>query len=170
MNKKNALLLLVLILIVGAVIYQVSAQQGKQEQEADQQATTTPTATPTQTQTTGSASTASPSASATAYSFVNSKKAAHFVRSSPVHASTIATLPEKVQIVSNFDVTSKSTISIKKEGKEYGSAATAVVGDSLILERSISDPTPGGLYNVTYSACWPDGSCHDGSFQFAVQQ
>jgi hypothetical protein len=26
-----------------------------------------------------------------------------------------------------------------------------------------------GLYLVKYTACWPDGSCHDGQFAFAVK-
>jgi len=30
--------------------------------------------------------------------------------------------------------------------------------------------SPDGLYTVSYKACWPDGSCHDGHFQFIIDR
>ena len=29
---------------------------------------------------------------------------------------------------------------------------------------------PDGLYTVNYKACWPDGSCDEGSFQFVIDK
>jgi plastocyanin len=36
------------------------------------------------------------------------------------------------------------------------------------MRRPVDPAAPDGLYEVTYNACWPDGSCHDGNFRFAI--
>jgi len=34
----------------------------------------------------------------------------------------------------------------------------------------MSEDAPDGRYTVTYKACWPDGSCHDGTFTFDIDR
>lgn len=36
------------------------------------------------------------------------------------------------------------------------------------MRRNFDPTAPDGRYSVVYKACWPDGSCHDGSFEFAI--
>jgi plastocyanin len=38
------------------------------------------------------------------------------------------------------------------------------------MRRQIDPNAPDQTYTVMYNACWPDGSCHDGSFQFAIDR
>lgn len=51
--------------------------------------------------------------------------------------------------------------------------AEAEVGTIALGERKLSLRAPlleggDGVYTVDYSACWPDASCHEGSFTFVV--
>ena len=36
------------------------------------------------------------------------------------------------------------------------------------MRRDIHPDAPDGLYRVDYTACWPDGSCHEGHFEFFI--
>ena len=103
-------------------------------------------------------------------SFANPKKSAHYETNTPAHASTLAGVPVNVVIDFNFDLHDKSDISIKKDGKEYGLGRTSVDTNRLTLRRAMDPAAPDGLYTVEYNACWPDESCHDGSFQFAIDR
>lgn len=38
------------------------------------------------------------------------------------------------------------------------------------MRRKMDSSAPDGLYTVTYNACWPDNTCHDGKFQFAIDK
>ncbi len=38
------------------------------------------------------------------------------------------------------------------------------------MRRKMDSASPDGLYTVNYKACWADGSCHDGNFQFAIDK
>ena len=38
------------------------------------------------------------------------------------------------------------------------------------MRRTFDSAAPDGLYKVTYNACWPDRSCHDGHFEFAIDR
>lgn len=79
--------------------------------------------------------------------------------------------PVNVVIDVNFDLVAPSSISITKDGKEYGVGETTIDRNKLAMRRTIdtfTNASTSGIYDVTYRACWPDRSCHDGSFQFAV--
>jgi plastocyanin len=106
----------------------------------------------------------------TQYTFGTPKKSAHYESNTPAHGSTLAGVPINVVIDFNFDLAKPSSISIKSEGKEYANGETIIDQNKLSMRRDIDSQAPDGLYTVTYNACWPDGSCHDGSFQFAVDR
>lgn len=113
-------------------------------------------------------STAPPSASPLAFEFETPKKSAHYESNTPAHESILATAPINVVIDFNFDLAPPSTISVTQDGREYGTGETIIDDSKLAMRRDLDPAAPDGLYTVTYNACWPDGSCHDGYFQFAV--
>lgn len=104
------------------------------------------------------------------FSFANPKKSAHYESNTPSHGSVLEAAPINVVIDFNFDLAKPSAISINKEGKDYGVKDTVIDTNKLALRRAVDPSAPDGLYTVVYNACWPDGSCHDGSFQFAIDR
>ena len=103
--------------------------------------------------------------------FARPKKSAHYESNTPAHESILAAPPINIVIDFNFDLTSNSSISIVDTNDiEYGSGDTSVDRNKLALRRSMSHDSPDGVYTVNYNACWPDASCHDGSFQFAINR
>ena len=102
--------------------------------------------------------------------FVAPKKSAHYESNTPEHGSTLAGVPVNVVINFNFDLANGSEISITKDGKEYGVEKTVIDEGGLAMRRKMDSASADGLYTVNYKACWADGSCHDGSFQFAVDK
>lgn len=103
-------------------------------------------------------------------SFMTPKKGAHFETSTPAHASTLAAIPVDVVIDFNFDLAANSTIQINKDGKDYGTGDTKVDANKLVLRRQMDKGAPDGIYTVNYQGCWPDKTCHDGHFQFAIDR
>lgn len=98
------------------------------------------------------------------------KKSAHYVSNTPLHAAAVTTPPAVVTINFNFDLSTQSVISVTKDGNEYSTGQTVVADDKLVLERGLNPNAPDGVYTVNYSACWPDGLCHTGTFQFAIDR
>ena len=78
--------------------------------------------------------------------------------------------PVNVVIDFNFDLAPPSSISIKKDGAEYGVGDTVIDENKLAMRRDFDRNAPDGLYRVEYNACWPDRSCHDGHFEFAIDR
>ena len=103
-----------------------------------------------------------------AASFATPKKSAHFETSTPAHRSTLAAVPADVVIDFNFDLADNSSIKITKDGKDYGVGDKTIDSNKLAMRRSMDKNAPDGIYTVEYNACWPDGSCHDGRHQFAI--
>ena len=101
-------------------------------------------------------------------SFKNPKKPPHYESNTPAHGAVLAGIPINVVIDFNFDVAKPSAITITSDGVEYGEGATVIDANRLTLRRAMRPDAPDGFYTVSYSACWPDQSCHDGSFQFAI--
>ncbi len=106
----------------------------------------------------------------TSKSFQNPKKSAHYESNTPEHSATLAAVPVNVVINFNFDLAKPSEIKIKKDGKDFGVAETVIDNNKLSMRRNIDPSAPDGIYAVNYNACWPDGSCHDGNFQFAINR
>ena len=102
--------------------------------------------------------------------FTDPKKSAHYVSNTPTHGQTLKTAPIVVTIKFNFDLAKPSSISITQNGTDYGQGDTNIGNDKLTLTRSVDPEAPAGLYTVNYTACWPDATCHDGNFQFAISK
>lgn len=106
----------------------------------------------------------------TTKTFSTPKKSAHYETNTPEHGATLAGAPLNVVIDFNFDLAKPSEIKIVKDGKDYGVGETLIDNNKLSMRRNLDPDAPDGLYRVEYNACWPDGSCHDGYFQFAIDR
>lgn len=98
------------------------------------------------------------------------KKTPHYESNVPFHASILAGVPINVVINFNYDVANGSSISIQKDSQEYGTGEILFDSNNLAMRRAMKNDAPNGVYLVNYKACWPDGSCHDGYFQFAIDR
>ena len=103
-------------------------------------------------------------------SFTDPKKSAHYESNTPAHGSTLSGVPVNVVIDFNFDLAAPSEIKIESNGKDYGVGETEIDTNKLSMRISMDSSAPDGIYTVNYNACWPDGSCHDGYFQFAIDR
>jgi plastocyanin len=104
------------------------------------------------------------------YAFGIPKKSAHYESNTPEHGSILAGAPLNIVINFNFDLAAPSSISITKDGKEYGTGELVIDSNKLSMRRSLDSSAPDGKYQVKYNACWPDRSCHDGNFEFAIDR
>lgn len=102
--------------------------------------------------------------------FISPKKAAHYEGNVPEHGMILAGAPVNVVIDFNFDLAANSSISIKMGDKDYGIGETIIDSGNLAMRKKMDPAAPDGLYDVFYRACWADGSCHDGNFQFAISR
>lgn len=103
------------------------------------------------------------------FDFAQAKKSAHYVSNAPANEAILSSPPAEVTINFNFDLASNSTISVKKDGQEVSTGSIRISADKQTLSKSVNATGGSGLYTVSYNACWPDGSCHDGQFQFGVK-
>ena len=102
--------------------------------------------------------------------FPNKITAPHFVNSYPNHEDVLVQAPEVV--VLNFNSNSTlhppSTITVTHDSDPIN-LGTASVSDNPLSMKALFEEQPGaGVYHVEYTACWPDGSCHEGGFGFMV--
>ena len=110
-----------------------------------------------------------PQESLPAPAFGTQTKSAHFVSSNPAHEDILSSAPDAVVFTFNFDIEPASTVSVKSaSGTEYAVGDPIVGADLLTLTQNVSDLPPGD-YTVSYSACWPDQTCHPGQFEFAIR-
>ena len=100
------------------------------------------------------------------------KKSAHYESNTPSHGSVVAGVPINVVIDFNFDLATPSSILIlnAKTGEDFGIGSIEIDSNKLAMRKEMKEDSPNGLYNITYKACWPDESCHDGKFQFAIDK
>ncbi len=156
MKKKVAIVLLLVVIVAAAYLSGTRTMNKKEGSSGDNsQAQTETPATP---------------APAADIVFVNPKKGAHFESSTPSHGATLAASPAGIVIDFNFDLASNSTIKIEKDGRDYGTGSTTIDNNKLAMRRGMAADASDGLYTVNYNGCWPDRSCHDGHFQFAVNR
>lgn len=111
-----------------------------------------------------------PAAGAQSNKFENPKKTPHYESNVPEHGTTLPAAPINVVLNFNFDLHKKSSISIKMGNKEYGVGALTIDSSKLAMRMAVSPSAPNGKYTVSYNACWPDGSCHQGNFAFAINK
>jgi len=102
------------------------------------------------------------------FEFNNAVKTPHWVENVPASNSIIPGVPINIIINFNFDLYEDSKIIIEKDGVQYNTGDTSIDENKLALRSGMDPEAPDGLYKVSYTACWPDGSCHDGSFEFAI--
>lgn len=159
MNNKSVIYGLIAVVIIGAVIALVAINRPDKPEIASN--TEEQTATQDKDAMTSDAMD---------IKFSNAKKSAHYETNTPAHGSVLAAPPVNVVIDFNFDLAAPSAISIIKDGKEYGQGDTVIDNNKLSMRRNLAADSPDGLYKVQYNACWPDKSCHDGSFEFAIDR
>ena len=94
-------------------------------------------------------------------------KSPHYVSSTPINNAVLSSVPDKVTITFNFDLVSGSKITVTINGKEV-SGTTTIAQDKLSMSTNLN-AAESGSYKVNYTACWPDGSCHEGSFGFLLK-
>lgn len=94
-------------------------------------------------------------------------KSPHYVSSTPANNAVLSAVPDKVTVTFNFDLAASSKITVTVNGKEV-SGTTTISQDKLSMSTNL-ETTEAGSYKVNYTACWPDGSCHEGSFGFFVK-
>lgn len=102
--------------------------------------------------------------------FSNPKKSAHYESNTPEHGAILAGVPVNVVIDFNFDLAQGSKIEIMMGSKDYGIGETMIDAGKLTMRKKVDPNSPDGLYTVPYKACWADGSCHDGGFQFKIDR
>ena len=113
--------------------------------------------------------------------FSTPKKAAHYESNTPEHGATLAGVPINVVINFNFDLAAPSKILVYSSGVknprtgttspiDIGSGNTIIDANKLSMRRVIVSDAPDDIYTVDYKACWADGSCHDGQFQFKIDR
>ena len=107
--------------------------------------------------------------SSTTHNFDRPKKSAHYESNTPAHGAVLAGQPLRVVIDFNFDLAEPSQITVTKDSRTYSTGATHIYDNKLAMATDLL-PMPDGLYTVAYKACWPDQSCHDGRFQFALNR
>ncbi len=187
MRKNSVYVVLGLIILVG-VIYAVSRTSkntntnsagntntvvNSEENVNAETATNTNTAanvnsatnTSAATVNTNSAKNTNTAAAKQTYDFLDPKKSSHFVSSAPANGSVVAAAPAEVVITFNADLTSASSVSVMKDGREY---STGGVSGTQILKKAVDAKAADGLYTVNYNACTADGVCSSGYFQFAI--
>jgi plastocyanin/methionine-rich copper-binding protein CopC len=150
MRSKVITLLIIALVAIGA-FYLLSNREQETEQPVQD--------TTTQTDNTDSR-----------YAFSTPQKSAHYESNTPEHGALLAAAPINVVIDFNFDLAAPSSISITKDGKEYGTGELSIDQNKLSMRRSVDPAAPDGLYEVSYKACWPDKSCHDGHFEFVIDR
>jgi len=103
------------------------------------------------------------------FSFDKQLKSPHFVDSTPLHEEIYAAQPINITINFNFDVAVGSKISVTStDNKEWTDGNVVIEDNNTVLKFALKSGMLDGLYKVTYYACWPDKSCHDGEFSFAI--
>lgn len=118
-----------------------------------------------------SAPTTRETSSGTVLEFQGAKKSAHYESSTPAHSTVLPGVPINVAVDFNFDLAENSAITITDpDKKDYGTGETQIDNNKLAMRRVMNPQSPDGIYTVDYSACWPDGSCHEGHFQFAIDR
>ena len=92
----------------------------------------------------------------------------HFVNSSPRHGQFFRQAPEEIVINFNFTLHEKSAIKATKEVTPLSIGDTSFDSKHLAMRARLGAERGDGFYLVEYTACWPDGSCHNGNFGFHV--
>jgi plastocyanin/methionine-rich copper-binding protein CopC len=94
--------------------------------------------------------------------------APHFVGSFPLHGDMLPQAPEVIVLNFNFNLHEDSSIMVSRGGEPVAIETAEIAEDQLSMRASLGDAGHSGVYRVDYIACWPDGSCHEGTIGFSV--
>lgn len=97
-------------------------------------------------------------------------KTLHFVNSAPSHGEVYVGAPTGIVINFDFDLSQTSQITVLKgsDKTDYAVGATSLDRSGRAMRRDLPPALSDGTYIVSYKACWPDNTCHDGQFGFVV--
>lgn len=109
------------------------------------------------------------------------KKSAHYESNAPEHGAVLAGVPINVIINFNFDLAKGSNIRVYSSGVknpvngttspiDATSGETTIDENRISMRRNLDPKIPNDIYTVEYNACWADGSCHSGNFQFKIDK
>lgn len=107
-------------------------------------------------------------AAAPAMQIPDQTRSPHFVDSYPSHGQTLRQPPEEIVVNFDFNLHEDSYISVARDGVPVAVGKANIDSTQLTMRTALGGQTGDGLYVVTYRACWPDRSCHDGQFAFTV--
>lgn len=96
-------------------------------------------------------------------------KTPHFVSSVPANNAVLTNGPSQVTINFNFDLAPGSKITVAANGNDVTTAQGTKISSDKLSMTTLINPIEEANYQVNYTACWPDGSCHNGSFGFSVK-
>ena len=96
-------------------------------------------------------------------------KSPHFVSSTPENNTVLTSPPSQVTINFNFDLAAGSKIKVTADGSDITTQQGTTISSDNLSMRTLINPIEPASYKVGYTACWPDGSCHNGSFGFTVE-
>ena len=95
--------------------------------------------------------------------------APHFVDASPAHGDSLPQAPLELVLNFNFNLHPDSAIALTRDGSPVALGPVTISTDKLSMRAAIPNTPGDGVYQVNYTACWPDGSCHEGSVAFTVK-
>jgi plastocyanin len=95
---------------------------------------------------------------------------AHFTDSFPIHGETFARAPAVVVVNYNFNLHATLTAATVSRDGTPVAVSHEVTDDNYTQRIDLQGATGDGVWEILLSACWPDGSCHDGRLAFRVDQ
>lgn len=96
-------------------------------------------------------------------------KTPHFLDSTPLHDEVYAAQSINITINFDFDLAEASTITVRSaDSKEWQDGPTVIEDAQTALQVPLKQGMLDGQYQVMYTACWPDKSCHNGQFSFGI--
>lgn len=109
-----------------------------------------------------------PTQSETALTLPDKIVAPHFINSYPAHGDILAQVPNVAVLNFNFNLESNSFIRANWNGESVPLGPLTISADQLSMRVPFAESGTDGVYQLTYTACWPDRTCHDGSVSFLV--
>lgn len=162
MNKATLgiVIAVVLIVLAGGGVYLAIRQSSSPTSQTQTPTVTTPTPQTEKEETTPPTSPQG--------DFENIKTP-HFVSSDPVNNAVLTKGPSQVTINFNFNLAAGSKISVTANGNDVTTTQGTKISSDKLSMTALINPIEPATYKVLYTACWPDGSCHNGSFGFTVK-
>lgn len=91
-----------------------------------------------------------------------------YLSSFPLHKDVLVKSPVSVVLDFKRPITDGSTLIVVRDKKGYNLGNVEIDPEGRTMRVSLKEDAPNGLYDVTYEACFDDGVCQDGFFQYIV--